>query len=325
MYILKVHNSEKDHSIVVPFTSKESAITCLKDQYQEMTTRFKKNKRNYLRFDGSWNSDYKSLEEYFEAFLLNQETSLYLSIQYLISSELNEKLHSENIPREEVISWEINPQLRTTDPEVMKLMIDPRYEFECNISTENLSDADICGAAFIWYNNFGVEYNLCVDEKCNSSAIYKMTASNSDNFETDHDQYLHYEIDPNDPYWKKDLEVTMCQALIQLHHLNFYAKKEDVDELFKKIVGMRFSSNAKLKEWILEQLNLKDHQLPDFALMESMMNEEIKNGTANVDFAIAGTFGENLFGFDYADFTIEYLEDNDNLKYITSADWNYWD
>lgn len=322
MYILKVKNSENDNVITILFLHEQTVIDRVKDQYQTMITRFKKNKRNYLRFESIWNSDYKSLEEYFEAFVSHKETSFRVSIKYLISSELNQELHDENIPREEMISWEISSELRTSNPEVLKLMIDPRYKFECNIPKVNLSNLDIWEAAFIWYDDLGVEYNLCTEEENDSSAVYKMTADKSDGFETDYNQFVHYEIDPDNPYWQEDLEIAMCEAFIQLHHLGFCIEKRDVEGLFKKIIGMRFASRAKVKEWMFDQLNLKYSQLPAFALMESEINEEIENGITNVDFSMNGTFGENLFGFDYANFTIEYLKDNDGLMYITNVCWN---
>ena len=48
MYILKVKNSENDNVITILFLHEQTVIDRVKDQYQTMITRFKKNKKKLL-------------------------------------------------------------------------------------------------------------------------------------------------------------------------------------------------------------------------------------------------------------------------------------
>ena len=62
----------------------------------------------------------------------------------------------------------------------------------------------IGGAGFAWYKNYGVEYNFCIDGGENASAIYLMRYNpNMDDMETDHDKYIHYEINFEEKDWKE--------------------------------------------------------------------------------------------------------------------------
>lgn len=316
MYILKVHNSEKDHSIVVPFSDRENVINDLKDQYQTILSRLQAEKEDYIHIKENWNDDYKSMEECLDAFLSHETTSLYVSIQYQLSPELNQELHSEKIPRDEVISWEIFSKLQTCDKEVIKLMIDPRYEFECNISEEMLYGANLMGAAFVRFNDIGVAYRLYVNGDEDRSAIYKMVDG-----EISHAYWTHYEINPKDSQWKENLEIAMCKAFIQLHYFEV-----PIDELFQEMIGMRFSSIQEMEYWIAywisDKLDNEEISFPGFTLSPCPINEEVIVGKAEVDYAIDGTFGEDMFGLENADFTIEYLKDNSGLMYITSVRWD---
>ena len=90
------------------------------------------------------------------------------------------------------------------------------YEFECNISKEyaDLVSCDEWGCASVWLGDAGAEYNFCKDgEDC--SAIYK-TEMNPETgcMETDYDEFIHYEIDFDDPEWEAALENAMCEALV---------------------------------------------------------------------------------------------------------------
>ena len=100
-------------------------------------------------------------------------------------------------------------------------MMNPDYEFECNISEEMFSEGVILpGAAYIWFEDIGVEFEFCIENGENYSAIYRMDMNKAgDDFETDHDEFYHYEIDPTDPEWKVNLEIEMCRVLILLHDL----------------------------------------------------------------------------------------------------------
>lgn len=97
----------------------------------------------------------------------------------------------------------------------------PGHKFECNISEEMFSEGVILpGAAYIWFEDIGVEFEFCIENGENYSAIYRMDMNKAgDDFETDHDEFYHYEIDPTDPEWKANLEIEMCRVLILLHDL----------------------------------------------------------------------------------------------------------
>ena len=107
------------------------------------------------------------------------------------------------------------------EKEIVNLMMNPDYEFECNISEEMFSEGVILpGAAYIWFEDIGVEFEFCIENGENYSAIYRMDMNKAgDDFETDHDEFYHYEIDPTDPEWKANLEIEMCRVLILLHDL----------------------------------------------------------------------------------------------------------
>lgn len=97
------------------------------------------------------------------------------------------------------------------------------YEFSCNISEVDFINEkyyDEWGAAFINYGNIGVEYNICKELTRDYSAIYSMCCdSTNEKWETDCNNYLHYEIDFLNDNWESDLENAMCDALIKLFNL----------------------------------------------------------------------------------------------------------
>lgn len=218
------------------------------------------------------------------------------------------------------ISWYMSHERGNSD--VVNLMTDPEYEFECNISEEMLSgEVTLPGAAYIWFNDIGVEFEFCIIENGeNYSAIYRMDMNKAgDDFETDHDEFCHYEIDPTDPEWKTNLEIAMCKALIGLHRLDLHLKEKDIWRMSSKIVGMRFSSIEEMKEWIFKELNLKEYQLPDFAIGESSINDEIREGKANVDYVLNMTLGKDIVTPGYNDYSIMYLLDNNDQMIVTSV------
>ncbi len=122
--------------------------------------------------------------------------------------------------------------------------------------------------------------------------------------------------------WKSDLEMVMCRSLIKMHHLNISFKKEDVDDVFCKIIGMRFSTVLKIKDWILEKLKMTKEDLPDFVLHESEINDEIVQGKSDVDYVFDGTFGKGILEKAYSDFSISYLITNNGQIIVTDAHWN---
>lgn len=102
------------------------------------------------------------------------------------------------------------------------------YYFQCDIKKKTvlkeIADTncfDEWGCAFISItDDIGVEYNLCVDEGENCSAIYKVDYNKETDFiETDYNTFIHYEIDFDNPKWKKELENAMCEALIKFFEL----------------------------------------------------------------------------------------------------------
>ena len=96
------------------------------------------------------------------------------------------------------------------------------YEFECNICEEYKGmTTDEWGCAIVWLGaTKGVEYNFCIEDGIDNSAIYKMQYDKSvDCMETDYDKFVPYEIDFDDTKWATSLENAMCQALIDLFDL----------------------------------------------------------------------------------------------------------
>ena len=98
------------------------------------------------------------------------------------------------------------------------------YDFECTLSKREALKGikkfvtfDEWGVACVWLGeDIGVEYNFCIDDDVNSSAIYKMEFDYESGYmKTDYDTFIHYEIDYNDRKWKKNLEDAMCKALIE--------------------------------------------------------------------------------------------------------------
>lgn len=86
----------------------------------------------------------------------------------------------------------------------------------------------------------------------------------------------------------------MCKTLIEMHHLKITFNENDVEDMFSKIIGMRFSTIAMVEKWILKNYRLQK-SLPNFVLQESEINDEILFGDADVDFVLDGTFGKGVF------------------------------
>ena len=95
------------------------------------------------------------------------------------------------------------------------------YEFQLNLSDEyaRFNSCDEWGCAFVWLGDMGVEYNFCINGT-NCSAIYKMNFNGEENqMATDYDTFIHYEVNFNNENWKKELEDSMCKALIEFFDL----------------------------------------------------------------------------------------------------------
>ena len=78
----------------------------------------------------------------------------------------------------------------------------------------------------------------------------------------------------------------MCKTLIEMHHLKITFNENDVEDMFSKIIGMRFSTIAMVEKWIFEKLQATKKSLPNFVLQESEINDEILFGDADVDLCL---------------------------------------
>lgn len=92
-----------------------------------------------------------------------------------------------------------------------------KFEFELNMddSYKNCENIDEWGMAVVWAGYYGAEYNLCLEDGDNYSAIYFMEYNNETNYwETEYDCFKHYEIDFNNPNWKLELKEAMYNFII---------------------------------------------------------------------------------------------------------------
>lgn len=115
---------------------------------------------------------------------------------------------------------------------IKELKSNERYCFYCNITKrralKEIIDTnffDEWGCAFTSLGDeMGVEYNLCIDnttnENINCSAIYRVDYDEESGcIGTDYNEFVSYEIDFDNPKWKKELENAMCEALIKFFEL----------------------------------------------------------------------------------------------------------
>lgn len=106
------------------------------------------------------------------------------------------------------------------------------YHFYCDISKSRvLSEIvgipyfDEWGCAYVSLGEkMSVEYNLCIDnttnENINECAIYKVDYDEeNDEYTTDCDTFIHYEIDFDNDNWREELKNAMCEALIKFFEL----------------------------------------------------------------------------------------------------------
>ena len=165
--------------------------------------------------------------------------------------------------------------------------------------------------ARLWVGDIGVEYTLSKKAEKRYGTIYKV----KENKAIPNKHCIYDEIDFENPDWEANLEIAMCKAFLQFYPLNLSFTKEDVDNVFRKIVGMRFNRIANIEYWILENLQTSKEELPDFVIQESEINEEIRQGKTDVDYVLDGTFGEGVLNKQYPDFSISYLMTN-NMELI---------
>lgn len=240
MYYVIVQSSQYNKH-TFSFEKKKDAIDFVADQFEIRLKLFSEKKDEICNVFSKWT--YASLLDYLQKHNFKERvTTDKIVINYGLKKD-------QKLVANREISWYMSHERGNSD--VVNLMTDQEYEFECNISEEMLSgEVTLPGAAYIWFNDIGVEFEFCIIENGeNYSAIYRMDMNKAgDDFETDHDEFCHYEIDPTDPEWKTNLEIAMCKALIGLHRLDLHLKEKDIWRMSSKIVGMRFSSIEEMKE-----------------------------------------------------------------------------
>ena len=102
--------------------------------------------------------------------------------------------------------------------------------FEINISeSEDRFCSDIWGASYAWSDDekYGAEYNYCIDNGENCSAIYYMEYNpKTDYMDTDTSRYEHYEVDFENQNWRQLLKETMESILLTWRDEDEQSKKK---------------------------------------------------------------------------------------------------
>lgn len=322
MYYLRIYSSEKDGSIMLPFNNDlESLIEYVVDQYERMMKHLKSDHNKYQKITSTWDKNIydEPLKESIKNFSFGIFQSMNISIVYELTPEYNEKMHSEKVEREETIHWEIVRKYPLKEKGILDLMLRPDYDFVCVFTKEMaLKEGIHSHTARLRVGDIGVEYILSKKAEKRYGTIYKV----KENKAIPNKHCIYDEIDFEDPDWEANLEIAMCKAFLQFYPLESTLKKENVDEVFRKIVGMRFNRISNIEYWILENLQVTKEDLPDFVIQESEINEEIRQGKTDVDYVLDGTFGEGVLNKQYPDFSVTYLMTNHNQMIITDARWN---
>lgn len=323
MYYLRIYSSEKDGSIMLPFNNDlESLITYVVDQHERIIRYLESNNKKYEKIAFIWDKDRydKTLEVSIRNFDFGIFQSMNVQIFYDLTPEYDKEMHSEErIDRREVIHLEIMKKYPLKEKGIIDLMTRPEYYFVCAFTKEMaLREGMDSHTARLRVGDIGVEYILSKKAEKRYGTIYKV----KENKAIPNKHCIYDEIDFEDPDWEANLEIAMCKAFLQFYPLESTLKKENVDEVFRKIVGMRFNRISNIEYWILENLQVTKEDLPDFVIQESEINEEIRIGKADVDYVLDGTFGEGVLNKQYPDFSISYLMTNNNQMIITDARWN---
>lgn len=323
MYYLRIYSSEKDGSIMLPFNNDlESLIEYVVDQYERIIRYLESNNKKYEKIAFIWDKDRydETLEVSIRNFDFGIFQSMNVQIFYDLTPEYDKEMHSEErIDRREVIHLEIMKKYPLKEKGIIDLMTRPEYYFVCAFTKEMaLREGMDSHTARLRVGDIGVEYILSKKAEKRYGTIYKV----KENKAIPNKHCIYDEIDFEDPDWEANLEIAMCKAFLQFYPLESTLKKENVDEVFRKIVGMRFNRISNIEYWILENLQVTKEDLPDFVIQESEINEEIRIGKADVDYVLDGTFGEGVLNKQYPDFSISYLMTNNNQMIITDARWN---
>ena len=323
MYYLRIYSSEKDGSIMLPFNNDlESLITYVVDQHERIIRYLESNNKKYEKIAFIWDKDRydETLEVSIRNFDFGIFQSMNVQIFYDLTPEYDKEMHSEErIDRREVIHLEIMKKYPLKEKGIIDLMTRPEYYFVCAFTKEMaLREGMDSHTARLRVGDIGVEYILSKKAEKRYGTIYKV----KENKAIPNKHCIYDEIDFEDPDWESNLEIAKCKAFLQFYPLESTLKKENVDEVFRKIVGMRFNRISNIEYWILENLQVTKEDLPDFVIQESEINEEIRIGKADVDYVLDGTFGEGVLNKQYPDFSISYLMTNNNQMIITDARWN---
>lgn len=323
MYYLRIYSSEKDGSIMLPFNNDlESLITYVVDQHERIIRYLESNNKKYEKI--AFIRDKDRYDETLEVSIRNFDFGIFQSMNvqifYDLTPEYDKEMHSEErIDRREVIHLEIMKKYPLKEKGIIDLMTRPEYYFVCAFTKEMaLREGMDSHTARLRVGDIGVEYILSKKAEKRYGTIYKV----KENKAIPNKHCIYDEIDFEDPDWEANLEIAMCKAFLQFYPLESTLKKENVDEVFRKIVGMRFNRISNIEYWILENLQVTKEDLPDFVIQESEINEEIRIGKADVDYVLDGTFGEGVLNKQYPDFSISYLMTNNNQMIITDARWN---
>ena len=323
MYYLRIYSSEKDGSIMLPFNNDiESLITYVVDQHERIIRYLESNNKKYEKIAFIWDKDRydETLEVSIRNFDFGIFQSMNVQIFYDLTPEYDKEMHSEErIDRREVIHLEIMKKYPLKEKGIIDLMTRPEYYFVCAFTKEMaLREGMDSHTARLRVGDIGVEYILSKKAEKRYGTIYKV----KENKAIPNKHCIYDEIDFEDPDWEANLEIAMCKAFLQFYPLESTLKKENVDEVFRKIVGMRFNRISNIEYWILENLQVTKEDLPDFVIQESEINEEIRQGKTDVDYVLDGTLGEGVLNKQYPDFSITYLMTNHNQMIITDARWN---
>ena len=323
MYYLRIYSSEKDGSIMLPFNNDlESLITYVVDQHERIIRYLESNNKKYEKIAFIWDKDRydETLEVSIRNFDFGIFQSMNVQIFYDLTPEYDKEMHSEErIDRREVIHLEIMKKYPLKEKGIIDLMTRPEYYFVCAFTKEMaLREGMDSHTARLRVGDIGVEYILSKKAEKRYGTIYKV----KENKAIPNKHCIYDEIDFEDPDWEANLEIAMCKAFLQFYPLEYTLKKENVDEVFRKIVGMRFNRISNIEYWILENLQVTKEDLPDFVIQESEINEEIRQGKTDVDYVLDGTLGEGVLNKQYPDFSITYLMTNHNQMIITDARWN---
>lgn len=323
MYYLRIYSSEKDGSIMLPFNNDlESLITYVVDQHERIIRYLESNNKKYEKIAFIWDKDRydETLEVSIRNFDFGIFQSMNVQIFYDLTPEYDKEMHSEErIDRREVIHLEIMKKYPLKEKGIIDLMTRPEYYFVCAFTKEMaLREGMDSHTARLRVGDIGVEYILSKKAEKRYGTIYKV----KENKAIPNKHCIYDEIDFEDPDWEANLEIAMCKAFLQFYPLESTLKKENVDEVFRKIVGMRFNRISNIEYWILENLQVTKGDLPDFVIQESEINEEIRQGKTDVDYVLDGTFGEGVLNKQYPDFSVTYLMTNHNQMIITDARWN---